>query len=46
MMRFHSGYPLDANDLHDVLALHEHFGLEIPAHFDELRSRLGSDSAG
>jgi lincosamide nucleotidyltransferase A/C/D/E len=41
MMRFHTGYPLDADDLHDVLALHERFGLPIPADYDDLRSRLG-----
>jgi lincosamide nucleotidyltransferase A/C/D/E len=39
MMSFHTGYPLDEDDLHDILVLHERFGLPIPADYDELRRR-------
>jgi lincosamide nucleotidyltransferase A/C/D/E len=46
MMRFHTGYPLDDDDLHDVLALHARFGITIPAEYDELRARRGERSAG
>jgi lincosamide nucleotidyltransferase A/C/D/E len=43
MMDFHTGYPLDERDLRDVLALHERFGLAIPAGYDELlRARRDS----
>ena len=46
MMRFHTGYPLDEGDLHDVLVLHERFGLAIPADYEELlRSAGGSPGA-
>jgi lincosamide nucleotidyltransferase A/C/D/E len=31
MVKFHSGYQLDENDFHDVLALCEKFGIEVPA---------------
>ncbi len=30
MVKFHSGYELDENDFHDVLALCERFGIEVP----------------
>ena len=30
LMSFHTGYPPDEGDLHDVLALHERFDLAIP----------------
>jgi lincosamide nucleotidyltransferase A/C/D/E len=39
MVEFHTGYELDENDLHDVLALHERFGVEIPSDYDQLRSK-------
>jgi lincosamide nucleotidyltransferase A/C/D/E len=39
MVRFHTGYELGETDLHDVLALHERFGVEIPSEYDELRSK-------
>jgi lincosamide nucleotidyltransferase A/C/D/E len=31
LVKFHSGYELDENDFHDVLALCEKFGIEVPA---------------
>lgn len=41
MMRSHSTYTLDADDLRDVLALHRRFGLPLlPAHL-EAQQRLG-----
>jgi lincosamide nucleotidyltransferase A/C/D/E len=39
IVEFHTGYDLDENDLHDVLALHERFGIPIPHDYDELRSK-------
>ena len=33
MVKFHSGYELDENDFHDVLALCEKFGLEVPEEY-------------
>jgi lincosamide nucleotidyltransferase A/C/D/E len=33
MVEFHSGYELDENDYHDVKALCEHFGLELPEEY-------------
>jgi lincosamide nucleotidyltransferase A/C/D/E len=35
MVKFHSGYPLDENDYHDVKVLCERFGFDLP---DELKS--------
>ena len=45
MMRFHTGYPLDEGDLHDVLVLHERFGLAIPADYEELLRRAAPAAA-
>jgi lincosamide nucleotidyltransferase A/C/D/E len=39
MVKFHTGYELDENDLHDVLALHERFGIPIPHDHAALRSK-------
>jgi lincosamide nucleotidyltransferase A/C/D/E len=33
MVKFHTGYELDENDFHDVLALCEKFGIEVPAEY-------------
>ena len=33
MVKFHTGYPLDEGDYHDVKALCQHFGYEIPAEY-------------
>jgi len=33
IVKFHSGYELDENDFHDVLALCEKFGIEVPAEY-------------
>jgi lincosamide nucleotidyltransferase A/C/D/E len=33
MVEFHSGYTLDENDYHDVKALCQRFGIEIPAEY-------------
>ena len=46
MVKFHTGYELDENDLHDVQALHERFGVQIPSDYDELRSRASSVGMG
>ena len=35
MVKFHTGYKLDENDYHDVKALCERFGIEIPAEYEE-----------
>jgi len=34
MVKFHTGYPLDENDYHDVKALCQRFGIEIPAEYN------------
>jgi lincosamide nucleotidyltransferase A/C/D/E len=33
MVKFHTGYKLDANDYHDVKALCQHFGIELPSEY-------------
>lgn len=33
LVRFHTGYPLDENDYHDVKLLCQHFGLAMPAEY-------------
>ena len=35
MVKFHSGYPLDENDYHDVFALCRRFGIPIPSEYDK-----------
>lgn len=35
MVKFHTGYKLDENDYHDVKALCERFGIEIPTEYEE-----------
>ncbi len=39
MVKFHTGYPLDENDYHDVKVLCQHFGYEIPAEYAEFIAR-------
>ena len=34
LIRFHSGYPLRAKDHHDVRALCDHFGVQLPSDFE------------
>ena len=34
----HTGYKIDGNDIHDVMALHERFGLPLPAEYDSYKS--------
>ncbi|EFH82365.1 hypothetical protein Krac_3174 [Ktedonobacter racemifer DSM 44963] len=34
MVKFHSGYELDEDDYHDVLALCEQFGIALPAEYE------------
>ena len=35
MVKFHSGYELDENDFHDVLALCGKFGIEVPIEYQK-----------
>jgi lincosamide nucleotidyltransferase A/C/D/E len=35
MVKFHSGYKLDENDYHDVKALCQHFGIDLPADYSK-----------
>jgi lincosamide nucleotidyltransferase A/C/D/E len=35
LVQFHTGYKIDANDYHDVKALCQQFGLEIPVEYAE-----------
>jgi lincosamide nucleotidyltransferase A/C/D/E len=37
LVQFHTGYPLDEDDYHDVAALCARFGLELPAEYDRFR---------
>jgi lincosamide nucleotidyltransferase A/C/D/E len=37
MVKFHSGYELDANDYRDISALCERFGLSLPAEYERFR---------
>jgi lincosamide nucleotidyltransferase A/C/D/E len=34
MVKFHSGYEVDETDYHDVKALCQRFGFEMPAEFE------------
>lgn len=40
LIRFHTGYELDEDDCRDVVALCEHFNLEIPPEIETVRSCL------
>jgi lincosamide nucleotidyltransferase A/C/D/E len=37
LVKFHTGYEVDIDDYRDVLALCEHFGLELPLEFEKFR---------
>ncbi len=39
MVKFHTGYELDENDYHDVLALCNKFNIEIPQEYNKFRSK-------
>ncbi len=39
MVKFHSGYTLDENDYHDIKALCERFGFELPDGFKAFEAR-------
>lgn len=38
MVEFHTGYPLDEDDYHDVKLLCERFGIEVPDAYEEFES--------
>jgi lincosamide nucleotidyltransferase A/C/D/E len=39
MVKFHTGYPLDENDYHDVKLLCQCFGIPIPAEYEEFEKK-------
>lgn len=39
MVKFHTGYELDLNDYHDVSALCERFGIELPSEYSKFREK-------
>ena len=39
MVKFHTGYELDENDYHDVRALCQRFGIEMPSEYDKFETR-------
>jgi lincosamide nucleotidyltransferase A/C/D/E len=39
MVKFHTGYPLDENDYHDVNALCDRFSLSIPPDYDRFQTK-------
>ncbi len=43
MVKFHTGYQLDENDYHDVKALCQRFGIEIPSEYEAFESKDGKD---
>lgn len=47
MVKFHTGYPLDADDYHDVRLLCQRFGIEMPVEYAafEQNAHMGKDSA-
>jgi lincosamide nucleotidyltransferase A/C/D/E len=42
MVKFHTGYALDENDYHDVLALCQHFGIPLPGEYEKF-SQINKD---
>jgi len=42
MVKFHTGYPLDENDFHDVRLLCQRFNIEIPSEYDSFIRREDS----
>ena len=45
-VRFHTGYAFDADDIHDVLALCEQFGLPVPPEYQEATADRSATPAG
>ncbi len=43
MVQFHTGYPLDENDYHDVRLLCQRFQLELPADYERFCNPPGDD---
>ncbi len=43
MVKFHLGYRLDENDYHDVKALCQRFGIDMPSEYDEFEKRDGEN---
>lgn len=39
MIKFHTGYPVDDNDYHDVKLLCRKFGFALPAEYDEFKRK-------
>ncbi|HVN56265.1 MAG TPA: nucleotidyltransferase family protein [Anaerolineaceae bacterium] len=39
MVKFHTGYPIDENDYHDVKALCQYFGFPIPEEYHDFMTR-------
>lgn len=37
LVRYHTGYHVDADDWHDVCLLHDHFGIPVPADYEAFR---------
>ena len=37
LVRYHTGYHVDADDWHDVCLLHDHFGIPVPADYEVFR---------
>ena len=44
LVKFHTGYKLDENDYHDVKALCQHFGIEMPLGYEEFETKGNSSS--
>ena len=42
MVKFHAGYELDENDYHDVKALCQRFGMDMPVEYDKFEKRGNS----
>jgi lincosamide nucleotidyltransferase A/C/D/E len=40
LVKFHTGYTFDENDVRDVVALCQHFGLELPDEYNGLNNNL------
>jgi lincosamide nucleotidyltransferase A/C/D/E len=46
MVKFHTGYPLDENDYHDVKSLCQRFGIKLPPEYEEFETRESPVSPG
>ena len=42
LVQFHTGYPLDDNDYHDVKALCSRFGIPLPEEYEEFERKNGN----